>query len=301
MSNIHVQTPLIETLSLGRDLASRVWLKLENTQPSGSFKARGIGYACSEYKSKGAKGFISSSGGNAGLAVALSGRMLNIPVLVYAPESTTQQARKLIINQGAELVIHGETWLEAHTKALENITDDYVYIHPFDNPLLWTGHSTIIDEIKSSNVVPDAILLSVGGGGLLCGVLEGLTRNNLESTKVIAIETKGADSLNQSLKSKKLIELEKITSIATSLGAKKISEKAYELAVKNDVRSIVVSDNDAIRACRDFLDEHRMLVEPACGATISALKVDRDYLKQFKNIVVIVCGGVTYRVEDLVF
>ena len=214
MANIHISTPLIESLSFGKKIQANVWLKLEALQPCGSFKARGIGYACQKYVENGAVALVSSSGWNAGLAVAYSGRQLNIPVTVIVPKTTKKQAIDLIKAEGANVVVTGTDWSEAHAYAIEISKGGAKYIHPFDDSYIWEGHASIIDEIFSNNFRPDAIVLSVGGGGLLCGVVEGLKRNS-ENIPILAVETKGADSYSRACLAKKHIELDSVSSIAT--------------------------------------------------------------------------------------
>ncbi len=298
-SHLHIVTPLIESLPLSKIVKSKVWLKMEALQPSGSFKLRGIGYACQHYFSEGAKRFISSSGGNAGIAVAYAGRKLGVPVTVVVPKSTTERAIDAIKLENARVIVKGETWQEAHTYSL-GLTDSVsVHIHPFDNSLLWTGHSTIIDEVKKSNLHPDAVVLSVGGGGLLCGIIEGLNRNNMYDVPVLAVETIGTDSLAASLKAGQHVEIDNITGIATSLGAKKVAKEAYDLCHRHEVVSHVVSDSEAVNACLKFSNDHRLLVEPACGASLAALYNPVELLKNKKCILVIVCGGAGVTISKL--
>jgi L-serine/L-threonine ammonia-lyase len=173
------------------------------------------------------------------------------------------------------------------------------YIHPFDDPYIWEGHASIVDEISNVGVVPDVMVLSVGGGGLLCGVVEGLRRNHWENIPILAVETRGADSLSVAFKAKKHIGIDSITSIATTLGAKKIAKRAFELLSEHHIVSHVVTDADALRACYSFLDDHRTLVEPACGASLSAIYNGCDFLKDKQNIAVIVCGGVGVTITQL--
>jgi L-serine/L-threonine ammonia-lyase len=299
MKNLHIETPLIESLTLSTKTAGRVWLKMEALQPSGSFKLRGIGHACQCYRSKGAKHFISSSGGNAGIAVAYSGRQLGIPVTVVVPESTPRRAIEAIKQEGAKVTIRGESWQESHEYALQMTNPERILIHPFGDPLLWSGHATMIDEVAGTNMVPDGIILSVGGGGLLCGVIEGLHRNNMDDVPVLAVETRGADSLSLSRQNNHLSSLSEITSIATSLGAKQVARQAYDSCFSHTVISHVVSDLDAVEACLYFLENHRIMVEPACGASLSALLKPVDFLADKKNILVIVCGGAGVTLEQL--
>ncbi|MBW2029397.1 MAG: pyridoxal-phosphate dependent enzyme [Deltaproteobacteria bacterium] len=296
---LHIETPIIESVPLSRRVRSKVWLKMEALQPSGSFKLRGIGHACQHYFSEGAKRFISSSGGNAGIAVAYSGRKLGLPVTVVVPETTSKRAIEAIEQEDAEVIIKGATWQEAHHYSLDLTDSGSVYIHPFDNPLLWTGHATIIDEIRRFNLHPDAVVLSVGGGGLLCGIIEGLHRNNMSNVPVLAVETEGADSLSASLKAGRHVELDGIKSIATSLGAKKVAKAAYDWCHKHEVVSHVVSDIEAVDSCLQFSNDHRILVEPACGASLAALYNPTDFVKDKSSILVIVCGGAAVSISQL--
>ncbi|MBM7074126.1 pyridoxal-phosphate dependent enzyme [Shewanella sp. 202IG2-18] len=290
---LHIQTPLIQSLSIPQNSDTKVWLKLENCQPSGSFKVRGVGNACEYYIQHGAKKLYASSGGNAGLAVAYCGRKLNVPVTIVVPKTTKQKAIELIEQEGAKVIVHGDVWFEAHEYALSLLDDESAYIHPYDDPLLWQGHASMIDEVVEQGVTPDAVLLSVGGGGLLLGVAKGLEKNGLSDIPVFAVETIGADALAQSMSLNKRISLDAISSIATSLGASQVAESAFELTKTGRVMAISVEDSDAVDACYRFLNEHRMLVEPACSASLSvAYHHKHNQLKHYRNILVIVCGGV---------
>ncbi len=297
---LHIETPLVRSQPLSLLSRKQVWLKLDALQPSGSFKLRGVGALCEDHKRKGKKRFISSSGGNAGIAVAYSGRQLGIPVTVYVPETTTARAKQLIEQEGATVVVHGASWQEANALALAHLDDDTAFVHPFDNETMWHGHATMIDEAVQGGCVFDCVVLSVGGGGLLSGVVAGLDRNGLGKTPVVAIETVGADSLAQSVQQGARIELPAITSIATSLGAKQVCENAFKVTRSHDIRTHVVSDLDAVDACERFLFDHRILVEPACGASLAALySAQHAILEGFKAPLVIVCGGATATVEQL--
>jgi L-serine/L-threonine ammonia-lyase len=276
-----------------------VWLKMDALQPSGSFKLRGIGHACATYAQRGARRFVSSSGGNAGIAAAYAGRSLGLPVLVVVPETASARARELIEREGAQVMVHGASFQEANAMALSLLGEQDAFIHPFDDPLLWDGHASMIDEVARAGVRPDAVVLSVGGGGLLCGVVEGLRRNGLAGVPVVAVETAGADSYAQSLAAGERIELPRIASIATSLGARRVSEQAFALARQHPVRPVVVNDSDAVDACLRFMDDHRVVVEPACGASLALAYQSHPALAEARNVLVIVCGGVTATVAQL--
>jgi L-serine/L-threonine ammonia-lyase len=296
---LHIETPLLESRPLSASSGGTVWLKMDSLQPTGSFKIRGLGLACKEQASRGAERFICSSGGNAGIAVAYAGRRLQIPVTVVVPRSTTERAKALISQENAEVLVHGASWSEANELAQSMVGAHDAFLHPFDDPMLWRGHASMIDEVTSRRVRPEAVVLSVGGGGLLCGVIEGLRRNGLADVPVIAVETVGADSLAQSLAAGHRITLPAITSIATSLGARQVCERAFEWTARHPVTSAVVSDKDAVTACKRFLDDHRVLVEPACGASLSLLYQHHPALEKFRTLLVIVCGGATATLEQI--
>jgi len=299
MKDLYINSPIIESLRMGQMVNSRVWLKMDCLQPSGSFKLRGISHACKKYIEKGAKEFISSSGGNAGMAVAYSGRMLGTPVTVVVPKTTKKIAVDMIQDEGANVIIHGHNWNDAHDHARSLITDKNKYIHPFDDAYLWEGYAAIIDEILEKKIVPDAVVLSVGGGGLLCGIFEGLKKNNLKHTSILAIETEGANSLHNSYTQNKYVSIDSISSIATSLGTKKVARQAYELSKKDNIICELVTDKDAIKSVDMFLNDHRILVEPACGASLAPVYNRNSFFNDKKNIVIIICGGVGVTSEQL--
>lgn len=296
---LHIATPLLESSAFVRRAGQSVWLKMEALQPTGSFKLRGIGHACAEYQRRGAKRFISSSGGNAGIAAAYAGRKLGVPVLVVVPETASARARALIAREGAQIVVHGATFHDAHAHALSLAGIGDAFIHPYDDALVWDGHASVIDEIADAGVKPDAVVLSVGGGGLLCGVIAGLRRHGWGEVPVIAVETAGADAFAQSLLAGRQVELSAMTSIATSLGARSVTPQALTLAREHPVRSYVVSDNDAVQGAMRLMDDHRVVVEPACGAALAIACQTTTLLREFDNIVVIVCGGATATVAQL--
>jgi len=296
---LHIHTPLIESVPLSRAAGRSIWLKLECLQPPGSFKIRGIGAACEHYASQGAKRLVSSSGGNAGLAVAYAGRHLGVAVTVVVPQTTSERAQELLKQEGAEVIVHGASWQEANALAQSLLGDTDAFLHPFDDPLLWTGHATMIDEVAATGNKPDAVLLSIGGGGLLAGVMEGLARNGWGDVSVLAAETQGAASLHAAMQAGQPTAIDKVTSIATSLGARQVCAKAFELSQGGLVHSVLVSDQQAVTACTRFLDDHRLLVEPACGAALAVAYDMPQALAPFNKVLVIVCGGATASAENL--
>lgn len=289
---LYIQTPLISSTVLERRVHIPVYLKLETLQPSGSFKNRGIGNVCYRSMKKGIRKFISASGGNAGLAVAYSGRKLNIPVTVVIPSSTPSFMKEKIQEEKAEVIVHGSNLDEAVQHAKSLVTNKQtLYISPYDNPLIWDGHASLVHEIYQTGQKPGIILLSVGGGGLLCGILKGLHDVGWDDVPVMALETEGAASFAASIKAGKVVSLDKIQTIATSLGLKRVTDEAFLWTKRHKIYSRVVSDKDTLLSCLNLLDDHKILVEPACGVAFVPLYQNDPFLKQFSSALVIVCGG----------
>lgn len=291
MNNLHKTTDQVYSAPLSQILGCPVELKMENQQPSGSFKNRGIGNICSKLAQEGIKSFISCSGGNGGLAVAYSGKKLNVAVKIILPKTSLPMMVEKIRAEGAEVIVHGKDFNEAEKYAQSLLNAETRYISPFDHPLIWEGHTSLIDEVHKTGKKPGAIVVAVGGGGLFCGIIEGLHKVGWSDIPVIAVETEGAASLAASMNAGQLVELSEIKTIATSLGARKVTYKALEWTKKHKVYSEVVSDQEAVDASIQFLQDHKTLVEPACGAALSIAYNQRQILKQFSSVLIIVCGG----------
>lgn len=214
---------------------------------------------------------------------------------------------KLTAAGATEVISHGASWQNAddHLRAVvipkaHERGEEGVYIPPFDHEAIWEGAGSMVEEIMRQmpdGDKPDAIVCSVGGGGLLAGVMNGLDRVGWAGeVQVLATETRGADSLAQALKVRELIALPGITSIATSLGAVRVARKAFEEAQRKNVRSVVLEDAEACMGCWRLADDERILVEPACGVSVALCYDGRlarlvpGFNKESK-VVVVVCGG----------
>lgn len=315
-----IETPLVESAALSRAAGCRIFLKLENIQPSGSFKSRAMGNQILSHLRKPENAgrpvhFYASSGGNAGLAAVCAARDLGYPCTVVVPLTTKPMMIERLQTAGAlEVVQHGDSLVEANEHMKEVLMkgggksngngdecEDVVKValHPFDNEPIWQGNSTIIDELakqlpavagpgdsasyQNKHIPMDAIICSVGGGGLLNGLIMGLERFKPTTTTttdkdspihLVAIETHGTDSLAQAMSSQSHISIPKITSQATSLGATRVSQKTFQYAISPPrglaVHSAVLSDADAARGVLRLVDDERILVELACGVCVEA-------------------------------
>lgn len=312
----YFDTPLVRCTDVAIGGQHRVYFKFENLQPSGSFKDRGISNMVNEIlKTETVGKLISSSGGNAGHAVATVGQKLGIPVDVYVPHTTKPMMIAKLKKKGANVFVHGANWNEADQLAKQAVAADPTaqYIPPYDDPRIWEGNSTIVDDIAKAGIVPDKIVLSVGGGGLLAGIQRGILRHGWQTrTKIVAAETEGAASFAQARAAgQQPVTLSAITSIASSLGALSVTPGCLNTGVETVPH--VVTDADAVRACRRLADDFRMLVEPACGAALSYVycqssgapddiigsEVISEGPAGGETIVVIVCGGSVVNVELL--
>ena len=293
MNNLYHETPIVYSEFFSKISGADIYLKLENQQPCGSFKNRGIGHYCRLLKDNShIRHFVSSSGGNAGLAVAYSGKQLNVNTTVIIPESTPSFMVNKISEMGAKVLIHGKNWNEADQRAREIAqAPDHAYISPFDHPLLWEGHASVIEEASHQMDKPDAIVLSVGGGGLLSGVYHGLIQVGWGSVPILTAETQGAASLALSIEQKERVVLDEIDTIATSLGAKSICEQAFLISQKHCLLPYVLTDQQALKACLTFYQHYHTLVEPACGASLALLTEKLIDSSQYQKVLVIVCGG----------
>lgn len=261
--------------------------------------------------------FYCSSGGNAGLACAYAAVALKRRATIVVPLITSQLMVGKLRTLGVEVHQVGKTWFDADSWMRGELMGQSggdvevvveVYVSPFDHEWVWEGASGLMSEVVEDVGEVDAIVCSVGGGGLFNGIMEGISKiEGLRKPVVLAMETIGAESLHRSLVEGEHIRLDSIDSIATSLGASKVSEQTYKLAQdKRAVVSRVVPDKDAVMACIRFANEERLLVEPACGVTMtlayqgqlkealesaegSAKFTDEEWKR--KKVVLVVCGG----------
>lgn len=299
---LHVVTPLVDSAPLSRACGAPVSLKLESLQPTGSFKLRGIGRACEQARAAGARAFVSSSGGNAGLAVAWAGRVLGVPTTVVVPRTTSARMIDKMRGEGATVTVHGGAWDDAHAEAMRLVdAEGGFYVHPFDSPAVWSGNATVITEALEQGVKrPGAVVVSVGGGGLLCGVLEGMRAVGWSDVPALAVETEGAASLHAAMRAGMPVDIGRIDSIATTLGARKVCERALRWTREHPVTSWLCSDRQAVDACLRFADDHRIVVEPACGAALAAVYERAPAIAGASSLLVVVCGGAGAIPADLV-
>jgi L-serine/L-threonine ammonia-lyase len=246
--------------------------------------------------------FYITSGGNAGLACILAAAKLGATCTVVVPILTSAMMIEKLRNAGAAAVIqHGATWKDADDHLRQAVMSSEVtdiYVPPFDHEDIWAGNETTVPEIERQlGELPDAIVCSVGGGGLFSGIMQGLASAStaLTKTRVVTVETRGTDSLYQAVEAGKPVTLPGITSIAISLGVAQVCERAFRFGLQDNVKSVVVTDREAVQGCLRLAQDERLLVEPACGATAimcyGRLKAILPDLAPDSKVVIVVCGG----------
>ena len=181
-----------------------------------------------------------------------------------------------------------------------------VAVHPFDHPDVWDGNASIIDELvyqfnELRESPPDLVAFSVGGGGMLNGIVQGLETYDWEDTNLLCVETDGAQSLARSLETNQHVTLPKITSQATTLGCSRIAERAFDNATRyrdmGRMKNAVLIDAEAAMGCWRLADDERIMVELSCG--VSAAMCYGGRLKRAlgrpvrpeEKVVIIICGG----------
>ena len=291
--SIYRETPLLPLLRINRETGKNFQVKMECFQPDGSFKIRGVSRFCEEQKKNGVKKLVCASGGNSGHAASVCSRLMDMACTVVIPGSASSYMADVIRREGAEVITVGEIFDDARDKALEIVANDpeAVFVHPFDHPLLWEGHSTVVDELVKQTEKPDAIVLSVGGGGLLNGVVEGLDRNGWGDIPIIAVEVEGAPKFRKALEAGHPVDLERIDTLANTLAGKHVSAKSVEYAKSHNIISYLTSDERAANGVVSFVEDFRVLVELACGASMSVAYDLPDVVKPYQNVVIIACGG----------
>lgn len=321
-----VATSLIEvtdTLKTSRKLPCRVLFKIEAEQPSGSFKLRGIGHLVQksilEAISMGKTNIhvFASSGGNAGLAAAYSAKFYGVKCTVVVPVIAKSFVVEKLRGYSANVILHGQSINDAdqHARQLmkENSCSHNIYCHPFDNPLIWEGHSQIIEEIFDQLPMEDhpkvkGVICSVGGGGLYNGIMSGL-KSCKSTADCILIETKQAPTLTKSVEAGSVVKLEFVKSIATSLACSYVSPETLALFQDQTVNKSflhTIDDKEAIKATVAYYNQFGSCVEPACGAALSIvynqlnlLNISMPKLSKDDIVVVIVCGGLCANEESM--
>ncbi|KAF8633703.1 hypothetical protein AX17_004361 [Amanita inopinata Kibby_2008] len=343
MSHLWQETPLIYSNTLSNNLDASVYLKLENLHPSHSFKYRGISHFVNRTKQKHGSSVhvVIASGGNAGLAAACAAHVLNVKCTVCIPVGVAEPTLRFLQQEAATVIVTGAIYSEALAAALKIVEQDEhaVMVPAYDDPLVWEGHASMVTEIsRQLQVKPDAILCSVGGGGLLGGLIVGCKQVGWDDVPLVALETISCDCFYHSMSMNHggfnssdrvlpqgvdlvqdtehgvfLAHFNSFSSRASgSLGASEPAAGVVKMALdrKGGTKCMSIPDELSMQACIRFAADHKMLVELACSTTLAPaykpslfnkLVPCHDQHQSKKRVVVfIVCGGFKVSMEDVV-
>lgn len=285
-------TPVVRSKHFSSSLNADIYFKLETLQPTHSFKVRGAFNAVLALPEKQReKGVTTASGGNHGLGVALACATLGLSATVYLPIGTREIKVEAIKGLGAQVVMYGDVWDEANERAINDAAEQgKVYIHPFNDVKVMAGQATIVCELLDQLGDIDLIVASIGGGGLISGVLSAV-KHFSPRTRVVGVETEGADCMYQSVRAGHIVELDRITSICESLGAKRTEQFQFDVVSQNCDQLFVVSDREAVQSVLEILEEEKIVVEPAAACAIAALRTNQVIRSAGERVVVIMCGA----------
>ena len=282
-------TPLMRMSgrSLGVD-CSEVWLKLEHLQVGGSFKARGMFYRLLASPVPDS-GVIIASGGNAGIAVAAAAQALGVRCEVFVPEVSPEAKRARLRALGADVVVAGAAYAEAlqACQARQQATGALL-AHAYDQPEVVAGAGTLAQEMEEqAGRLPDTVLVSVGGGGLIAGVAAWVESR----AHVVALEPERAPTLHSARAAGAPVDVEVGGLAADSLGARRIGAIAWEVGQRHIHEALLLPD-EAIRAAQQWLwSEMKLAVEPAAALPLAALQTGAYVPQAGEKVCLIICGA----------
>lgn len=282
-------TPLMRLpgAALGVD-CKEVWLKLEQLQIGGSFKARGmLNRLLSQPLPD--SGVIIASGGNAGIATAAAARALGARCEVFVPEVSPEAKRARLRALGAEVIVHGAAYSEALHACLERQrVTGALLTHAYDQPEVVTGAGTLALEIEAQGGgLPDSLLVSVGGGGLVGGVAAWVAGR----AQVVALEPELAPTLHRARQAGAPVDVEVGGVAADSLGARRIGAIAWEVTQQHVQASLLLTDESICVARRWLWTEFKLAVEPAAALGLAALQSGVYQPRPDETVGLILCGA----------
>ncbi len=284
-------TPLVYSHALSSALEAPIWLKCEQLQVTGSFKARGaLNWINSAGDAELEPGLITLSAGNHALALAWAARAREVALTVVMPEGSSPYKIRETEALGADVVIHGDiNAAMARTDELRKKTGR-TYVPPFDDERIIAGQGTIGLEIL--NQLPDVgrILCPVGGGGLISGVGSAV-KSVSEKIQIIGVEPEGAATLSAAWENGGPVRLEQVNTIAASLGASLAGEITYPISRRVVDRLETVSEDDIRFGFRAALERCKLLAEPGSVLPIAALLREQIPVDTNEPTVVVITGG----------
>ncbi|MEM0492507.1 MAG: threonine ammonia-lyase [Candidatus Thermoplasmatota archaeon] len=284
-------TPIEKSKTFSNLTKENVYLKLENLQTTGSFKIRGAYnkiYHLTENEKK--RGVVCASAGNHAQGVAYASTLLHVKSTVFMPIYTPPTKIIATKSYGAKVILEGKTYDDAYLAAKEYATKNKMVLIPaFNDEYVIAGQGTIGIEIAEDLKKIDAIVVPVGGGGLISGIAIAL-KSLKDKVKVIGVEAEGAQSMKQSLEKKQIIPLKRMDTIADGIAVKTPGDITFDIAKKYVDEVVTVNDEEISDALYLLLQRAKLVVEPA-GATSLAAILSKKVSLPGKNIVALISGG----------
>jgi len=291
IAGVAYRTPLYYSPGLSNLTRARVYLKLESYQPIRVFKVRGAAnkiLKLSEEERK--RGLVAASSGNHGLAVSYIAKLTGTKATIVVPTTAVEEKVKAIEEYGGTVIKHGLFHDERYERALEiQKKTGGVLVPPFDDPEIIAGQGTIGLEIHQDLPTVNAVIVPIGGGGLIAGIATALKSLKPE-TKLYGVEPEKASSMYHSIKNGKITRLADTTSVADGLATREPGVLTFECAKRYVDEILLVREEEIEEAVFTVMRECHLIIEPSAAAAVAAL-VQKADLKQNAEVVVVVSGG----------
>ena len=270
---------------------SEIYLKTENLQITGSFKVRGAYYMMSQLtEEEKARGVIACSAGNHAQGVALAAAKNHIKSLICLPDAAPISKVDATKSYGAEVCMVNGVYDDAYKKALELKEEkNYTFVHPFDNEDVIAGQGTIGLEILEQMPDVEAVIVPIGGGGLISGVAFAIKNLN-PNIKVYGVQASGAPSMRNSIRDGKIECLDHVSTIADGIAVKEPGEHTFQYVSQYVDEIVTVTDDEISAAILALIERQKLIAEGAGAASVAAAMFNKVPI-QGKKTVCLVSGG----------
>ncbi len=270
---------------------AEVYLKTENLQVTGSFKVRGAGYMISQLtEEEKARGVIACSAGNHAQGVALAASKYGIKATICLPDGAPISKVEATKSYGAEVVMVKGVYDDAYKRALE-LRDEmgYTFVHPFNDDNVIAGQGTVALEILNELDSIDAIVVPIGGGGLISGIAY-VVKHLAPHVKVYGVQSAGAPSMFNSIRDGKIERLPSVSTIADGIAVKEPGDNTFALCSKYVDEIVTVNEDEISSAILGLIEQHKMIAEGAGAVSAAAVMFNKIPVKG-KKVVCVISGG----------
>lgn len=296
-----IESPLEAAPRLSARLGNDVYLKREDLQPVYSFKCRGAENRIAHMSGDAlSRGVICSSAGNHAQGVALAARGRGIRAVIVMPESTPSIKTRAVEALGGEIVLYGQTYDDANARALEIAArENLEFVHPFADPDVIAGQGTIAVELaRQWPRRPAAIVVPVGGGGLISGIGAYLKHHEPEIS-IIGVEPVDAASMDAALRAGGPVNLDRVGIFADGVAVHRVAEETHRIC-SEVVDSMLLVDTDEIcAAIKDIYEDNRTIAEPAGALAVAGLKRMVDEKGMSNECLIAVVSGANMNFDRL--